>query len=244
MSLLSDPATLAKFQALQRNLAAAGLYTGPIDDDWGPGTDEAIAQLFKKAKIAIPKPVVTPIPAAILNFERLDPDYRWLARVGTLPRMIQEALALYGTVELAGTKNSPTIMGWANETNLKNVYTADATPWCGLFMAVVALRAGKTPPTGPLWALNWSKFGREVGQPMLGDVLTFTRNGGGHVALYVGEDKTTYHVLGGNQSDAVGFARIEKKRLNSTRRPVYNSQPASVKPYLLSMNGKISTNEA
>ena len=36
---------------------------------------------------------------------------------------------------------------------------------------------------------------------MLGDILTFKRNGGGHVGLYVGEDKDCYHVLGGNQGN-------------------------------------------
>jgi cell wall-associated NlpC family hydrolase len=36
---------------------------------------------------------------------------------------------------------------------------------------------------------------------MLGDVLVFRRGGGGHVALYVGEDEEAFHVLGGNQAD-------------------------------------------
>ena len=173
-------------------------------------------------------------------------EYRWLAHLDGLPRMVEEALALYGTAEVKGSGDCPTIMGWASELGdrVAHGYYADAVPWCGLFMAVCAKRAAKTPPPKPLWALNWSKFGREAGQPMLGDVLTFVRPGGGHVGLYVGEDERTYHVLGGNQRDRVCFARIAKQRLNSARRPFYVNQPASVKMCWLGVGGAVSTDEA
>jgi hypothetical protein len=41
-------------------------------------------------------------------------------------------------------------------------------------------------------------------------VLVFERPGGGHVGYYFGEDATAYHVLGGNQGDAVTIARIAR----------------------------------
>ena len=175
---------------------------------------------------------------------KLPTQYQWLENIGLLPRMIQEALKLLGTIETVGAANNPTILGWARETGLRATYTADSIPWCGLFMAVVAKRAGKAFPSTPLWALSWAKFGVEAGQPRLGDVLTFTRNGGGHVALYVGEDQAAYHVLGGNQSDKVCFTRIEKRRLYRARRPVMTTPPASMKPYILANNGILSRNEA
>lgn len=174
----------------------------------------------------------------------LPQQYRWLQTIGQLPRMVQEAISLFGTIETPGAGNNPTILAWAKETGLDKVYTADAVPWCGLFMAVVAYRAGKFPPTSPLWALSWSKFGVEAGQPRLGDVLTFTRKGGGHVGLYIGEDKTAYHVLGGNQSDAVSFARIDKIRLYRVRRPAYKLRPETVRPFMLAAAGGLSENEA
>lgn len=176
----------------------------------------------------------------------LPPAYRWLSSLATLPRMVSEALKLFGTVEAAGAANSPTIIGWADEVGgkVEDVYKTDAIPWCGLFMAVVAKRAGKQLPPDPLWALNWNKFGRGAGQPMLGDVLTFVRNGGGHVALYVGEDATAYHVLGGNQSDQVCFTRISKLRLSGVRRPHYKVQPSTVRPFILQGGGQLSKNEA
>jgi uncharacterized protein (TIGR02594 family) len=172
-------------------------------------------------------------------------DYRWLTKLSPLPRMVQEAMDLYGTVELGGAANSPKIIGWAKEIggDLKEAYKADSIPWCGLFMAVVAKRAGKTPVKDPLWALNWGKFGVPAGQPVLGDVLTFVRPGGGHVAIYVGEDPDAYHVLGGNQSDCVCFTRIDKDRLKQARRPLYMNKPATAVPYILSSKGKMSRNE-
>ncbi len=171
--------------------------------------------------------------------------YKWLPTLDPLPRMVREALALFGTVETPGKKSNVIIMAWAKEVSEKvqHTYYADEVPWCGLFAAVIAKRAGKTPPVDPLWALNWNKFGVDAGQPALGDILTFQREGGGHVGLYVGEDKDCYHVLGGNQSDQVCFTRIVKGRLKGARRPYYQNQPKTVKPYILAATGGISSNE-
>ena len=177
---------------------------------------------------------------------QLPAKYRWLENVGTLPRIVQEGIKTLGIIETPGKGNTRKIMDWANEVGLKRVYTADSIPWCGLWMAVIAKRAGKGLMEGPLWALNWAKFGKEAGQPKLGDILTFTRNGGGHVGLYIAEDSTTYHVLGGNQSDAVTITRILKKRLYKARTPKFQFRmPDSARPYIVSdSGGLISTNEA
>lgn len=175
---------------------------------------------------------------------QLPQQYRWLTGLGLLPRMVSEALAEFGCIETPGPGNNPTIMEWAREVGVQAVYTADSVPWCGLFMGVVAKRAAKSLPSSPLWALSWSKFGDEAGQPRLGDVLTFVRKGGGHVALYIGEDKAAYHVLGGNQSDAVSFTRIDKARLYRVRRPHYNVAPATARPIVLEATGGLSENEA
>lgn len=172
--------------------------------------------------------------------------YRWLADLVPLPRMIAEAIRLHGTLESPGTRDNPVILDWAKEVggSVAEAYRADSIPWCGLFMAVVAKRAGKPLPPDPLWALNWRKFGVEAGQPALGDTLVFMRPGGGHVALYAGEDATAYHVLGGNQADRVCFTRIAKTRLRAVRRPAYRVAPATARPVILAATGAVSTNEA
>lgn len=162
------------------------------------------------------------------------------------PRMIREALALYGTTETAGTKSNSIIVNWANETNTKDDdwYNSDSIPWCGLFMAIVAQRSEKQLPKGVLTALAWANFGKAVDTAMLGDVLVFKRKGGGHVGLYVGESYNSYFVLGGNQSDKVCITRIMKNRTHAIRRPIYNVQPETVKKYYYDNSGAVSTDEA
>lgn len=173
----------------------------------------------------------------------LPAQYAWLSKEPG-PKMLVEALALFGTVEAAGSKDNPKILAWAAEIGLAKTYSHDSIPWCGLFIGLVAHRAGKPVVDSPLWALSWADFGKPATQPMLGDVLTFKRNGGGHVALYVGEDAGAFHCLGGNQSDKVCITRIAKSRLYKARRPIYNVQPSNVRKIVLASNGKLSTNEA
>jgi uncharacterized protein (TIGR02594 family) len=169
--------------------------------------------------------------------------YKWLAQEPA-PRHLLKAVELYGVTEIVGGKHNPAILGWAKELGLQNIYTADEIPWCGLFMAVIIKRAERQPVKDPLVALNWNTFGAPIKNPMLGDILTFTRNGGGHVGLYVGEDSQAYHVLGGNQGNSVSVKRIAKSRLSQARRPIYNIQPQNVRKIVLASNGALSTNEA
>lgn len=165
--------------------------------------------------------------------------------------MLKEALRHYGTLETPGTKNNPNITRWAKEVggNVADVYSADSIPWCGLFMAIVAKRTNYPVVKDPLWALNWGTFGEKACDPMLGDVMVFVRKtstgaSAGHVGLYVGEDATAYHILGGNQSDAVNITRIAKNRLYAARRPIFKiGQPANVRKIVLKATGSLSVNE-
>ena len=64
------------------------------------------------------------------------------------------------------------------------------------------------------------------------------------MALYVGEDATCYHILGGNQSDRVCIVRKDKSNLYIARRPDYNNQPANVRQILLPESGELSSKES
>lgn len=178
----------------------------------------------------------------------LPPKYAWLGQVEGRPKIIDAAIALNGVTETAGMASTREIMAWADEVGLKASYPTDGVAWCGLFAAVVVKRAGWDVVAGPLWARNWANFGRAVDprHAALGDVLVFSRpGGGGHVGFYVGEDDTAFHVLGGNQSDAVGFTRILKTRLLAARRPKWRvAQPAGVKKFVIDASGAVSANEA
>lgn len=186
--------------------------------------------------------------------------YAWLAKEPG-PKMLLEALKLYGTLEGAGAANNPTILAWADELGLElgssayakwvaDWYSSDSIAWCGLFCAVVAQRANpddrpeRRPPDKFLSALSWGSWGLPAPVPMLGDVLVFARDGGGHVGLYVGADDAAFHVLGGNTRDSVSIARLEKARLRAARRPPYLAQPANVRVIHLAATGAASTNEA
>jgi uncharacterized protein (TIGR02594 family) len=174
---------------------------------------------------------------------KLPKAYQWLASEDA-PRHLLKAIELFGTAETVGSKHNPVIMGWAKELGLNKTYVNDEIPWCGLFAAIIMHRAGRPVVDSPLWALSWNKFGVAIKEPMLGDIITFKRDGGGHVGLYVGEDAKAYHVLGGNQGNQVCVTRIAKSRLSAARRPEYNSKPENIRKVMLASNGILSTNEA
>jgi len=183
-------------------------------------------------------------------------QYAWLLKERG-PRILKEAIGLYGVAQSVEFFNNSAILPWAEETitswghsggHLSDLYLSDEIPWCGLFMAVVAKRARKPVIKSPLWALNWGAFGVLSETPMLGDVLVFVLKASegkkaGHVGLYVGEDDECFHVLGGNKPNCVCIARIEKARLYVARRPKYAKKPKSVRRIFLKPNGVISENE-
>lgn len=164
------------------------------------------------------------------------------------PRHLLAALALYGTKEVSGSANNPEILKWAEECGIGGIYKADSMPWCGLFVAVCLHRAGRPliggDPYNILRALKWGGWGVPVSTPMLADLLIFSREGGGHVGFYVGEDEVSYHVLGGNQGNAVSVVRIAKARLVACSRPPYNNMPQNIRKIHLTVAGKLSENEA
>ncbi|RAJ28860.1 TIGR02594 family protein [Pedobacter cryoconitis] len=176
----------------------------------------------------------------------LPSKYSWLSKEEA-PKLLVEALKWYGTKEVPGKESNPVIMGWAKSLNI-SWYTADSVPFCGLGMGIWAKNAGYPFDKNKLLAAkSWLEWGIPVatGKEMLGDVLVFGRIGGGHVGLYIGEDQSTFHVYGANQSDDTGFTRILKTRLLGARRsPFKSGQPANIRKVLLSESGEISKNEA
>jgi uncharacterized protein (TIGR02594 family) len=170
-------------------------------------------------------------------------SYDWL-KEEKAPRILVQAVKQLGVKEIVGKQHNPIILNWARELKLSSVYNADEIPWCGLFIGYCCHMAGLEVINKPLWALSWSNWGNEVTEAMLGDVLTFKRNGGGHVGIYVGEDDTHYHVLGGNQGNSVSVSRIAKSRLYKARRTAWKvAQPLNVRKVQLEPKGVITTNE-
>lgn len=133
---------------------------------------------------------------------------------------IQEARKHIGTKEYS-SGNNPKILKWADLVGkpISNDYSADSIPWCGLFVAYVFSQIGVIPVDQPLWAKSWTSFGFGLSEPAFGCVTVFSRNGGGHVGFYLGENASYYFILGGNQSDMVSIKQIAKNRAIAFRWP-------------------------
>jgi uncharacterized protein (TIGR02594 family) len=165
------------------------------------------------------------------------------------PVWMREARRFIGITEIPGSKSNTVIMGWAKKLGgwIASWYQNDDTPWCGLFIGnVIATTLPKEPlPANPLGALNWKRFG-QPGRIARGAILVFERSGGGHVGIYVGEDRTHYHVLGGNQDNAVSIARVKKGRLvdGGVRWPKTGEDPIGGAVQLTASGAPASKSEA
>ncbi len=169
-----------------------------------------------------------------------------------LPRHMTIALGLVGTKEIVGTKHSETILGWAKELGLGDIYTNDELAWCGLFFAYVMKLAGREVKLNTkdsydyLRALKYQSMPNVIkvakGEEKVGDILIFQRPEGGHIAFNAGETKDAFVCLGGNQSNMVCLTNISKSRLVASLRPNYETY----KPFLALVDneGKLSSNEA
>lgn len=139
-----------------------------------------------------------------------------------IPPWIESARRYVGLKEYDGPDNNPKIMAWAKIIGgeVRKEYTADSIPWCGLFVDAMMAENGIDGPATPLWALSWADWGIKLKTPAFGCVLSFKRDGGGHVAFYLGEDDDYYFCLGGNQSDSVNVTKVAKNRLKGITWPL------------------------
>lgn len=142
---------------------------------------------------------------------------------------IAAAKSQIGVKEYPGAPSNALIMKWAQRVAdyLGINYTDDSIPWCGLFVAYCMETAGITPPQTAIRATSWAMWGVALTTPAPGAVMVFSRAGGGHVGFYVSEDDTTYHILGGNQADAVNITKIAKTRCTAMRWPLGVDLPTS-----------------
>lgn len=179
---------------------------------------------------------------------KLPSKYHWVLDLDPLPFVIRECIKLHGTQEVAGDGNNPVILQWAKEAGgwEANYYTKDSIPWCGLAVAIVCKRAGKSVVKNYLRALSWAAYGKTIpaSEAGLGDILVFLRAGGGHVGFYLGEDDNYYYAWGGNQSNQFNISKIAKARLYSVQRHEYKNKPKTVKKYFLDTGELVTINEA
>lgn len=244
-----------------------------IDSEYGPamakGVDLALAALERARGLGpIEAPPAPPAPdAPPPRLGGIPPGmhsrFTFLYRTPIPPLMVRTALELFGTLERPGTADNPIILAWADEVAnatdstyddwAADFYNDDAIPWCGLYMAVVAVRSAqgrpeRFPPDKYLAALSWQNWGVSVPkeQAAVGDVMVMRRSGGGHVTLNVGtvQGGDSFYGLGGNQSDRVNIAEFDLDRVVACRRPPYRELPPGARRVILGPSGVLSTNEA
>lgn len=174
----------------------------------------------------------------------------WLNTEPNLPKELQEAIKHNGLLETKGSGNNVDIMRWANILGVIGWYLADSVPWCGLFKAICAYRAGwlKLPAPKLLSSLWWRSWGNSIPlkDAKVGDTLIKERNGGGHVTYYIGENDKYFRCYGGNQSDSVCPTWILKTDFTDCRRAPWKIQPLGVKKkYYANLDGSpAKTSEA
>jgi uncharacterized protein (TIGR02594 family) len=163
------------------------------------------------------------------------------------PTWLTIARAQIGTRELPGPTHNSSLLAFLNSAKRFNgvIWQDDEMPWCGGFVAACLLAADIEPVKIAARAKSWATWGSRLQATRLsaGAVLVFDRPGGGHVGFYLGEDRAHYHVLGGNQGNAVSVSRIVKSRMTAARWP--KGVPVLGKPVLLAANGTpVTRNEA
>lgn len=222
----------ANWREIQTVLKRLGFYAGRIDGIRGPLTDGAIVA-FKRSIGFLARPLYGELThAALMKRVRPDSRYPWL----------DAAWAVLGLHEV---RDHSRLRAWFDRS--VQWISPREIAWCGAFVATAVRKWDPDVklPENPLGARQWGAFGKSC-RPQVGAIMTFTRPGpswAGHVGFVVGEDATCYHILGGNQSDAVTVARILKSRLLQTRWPSGHPEANERLPFG-TVSASISHNES
>lgn len=223
---------------IQKRLIELGFSVGKSGADgvMGPATEKAIVE-FKKSVGLQARPYVGP-----LTLEKLF-GYK-IAQQPELdtgePRWLKFARRYSGLREIKGKNHAPEILEMWKTLGLP--YKDDETAWCAGFVGFV-LESSGINSTRSAWARSYENWGIKLKTPVVGCVVTFKRDGGGHVGFVVGRDqKGNIMVLGGNQSDAVNIKPFATSRVTGYWWPKGEALPNGSLPVVTS-DGKLSTNE-
>lgn len=134
------------------------------------------------------------------------------------PKWLVEARTHLGLAEIKGPQHSPEILKMWRDIKRGGIKD-DETPWCAAFVGAMLERTGIKSSRFE-GARSYLQWGSLLPEPVLGCVVVFSRDGGGHVGFAVGKDQAgNILVLGGNQADAVNIRAFPVSRVTGYRWP-------------------------
>lgn len=153
-----------------------------------------------------------------------------------------EARKHLGVTEVKGSLHRAEILQMWKDIKRSGIKD-DETPWCAAFVGAMLERSG-VRSTRFESAKSYLQWGRTLSEPVLGCVVVFTREGGGHVGFLVGKDAAgNLLILGGNQSDQVNIRAFPVSRVTGYRYPLELPLPTAQVPVLAS-GGVVSKRES
>jgi len=238
---------------LQLALIQLGYDVGPAGADGfvGTKTTAAVAAFQRDRKLDIQWPgTVGPKTVTAINIASVERGGSTAPIItGSYHPWLDLARKHLGLREISGAKHAPMIIKMLEA--LKAPFRDDETAWCGTFVGwcVATSLPNEAVPASPWGSINWLKFGAEIKTPVVGCVAVFWRGSPsswtGHVGFIVGQDKDSWHVLGGNQDNAVTVARVGKNRVRQKGFRWPSTVPVGTEPVpMQTLSLSLSTNEA
>lgn len=230
---------------IQRRLKALGFDPGPLDGVWGPKTRAAVRSFQSAAGLLVDgvvgKMTTEALNAAPVSASSPSSPVPPVLSVGE-PIWVQEGRRRLGLHE-----SNPKLKAFLKSDG-RTLGDPELLPWCGDFVETcIRLALPDEPiPANPYLARNWLSAGVKCPEPVVGAVAVFwrgTKTGtSGHVGFVVGADAKYLSILGGNQSNTVSVARLDRARLLGCRWPA-TAGAITVAPMGAAV-GDITTNEA
>lgn len=131
---------------------------------------------------------------------------------------VTEARKFIGLRETPGAQHTPAIVQFWKDIKRGGIKD-DETPWCAAFVGAILERVGIKSSRFES-AKSYLTWGVKLAEPVVGCIVVFTRDGGGHVGFVVGKDaKNNLLVLGGNQGNEVNVRAFSRDRVSGYRWP-------------------------
>lgn len=157
------------------------------------------------------------------------------------PLWLRHARDEIGLKEIHGAEHSADILQYWKDIKRGGIKD-DETAWCAAFVGAMLERCG-IKSTRFESAKSYLEWGTLLANPVVGCIVIFTREGGGHVGFAVGRDKAgNLLILGGNQGDAVNIKAFPVSRVTGYRWPFGIAVPVTPLPTLA--DAEVSRREA